>query len=146
MTFTTETKAKNEDTWLSPEIQGYCKEIGMEQGVCPELLEAIIERESSGQSNVSNGNCKGLMQVNEPYHKERMQKYGVTSLYDAYGNIEVGADYLLELFETYEDEGTVLMVYSGVSNAVSRGESGNYTSYAKSVMKRAETLERIHGK
>lgn len=146
MTFTTETKAKNEDTWLSPEIQGYCKEIGMEQGVCPELLEAIIETESSGRADAENGSCKGLMQVNVNAHRDRMHKLGISNIYDKKGNIIVATDYLLELFEKYEDIGTVLMVYNGTSNAVKRGEQGDYTQYAQKIMQRSRELERLHGK
>ena len=78
MTFTTEAKAKNEDTWLSPEIQGYCEEIGEEYSICPELLEALIETESSGNPQATCGNCRGLMQVNPDIHKDRMKRFFVS--------------------------------------------------------------------
>lgn len=141
------TKAKEtQDTWICDEYVSYIEEISAEYGVCPELIMAIIEHESSGQTNVSNGNCKGLMQIYERYHKDRMQRLGVTDIYDPYGNILVGTDYLMELAEEYEDLATVLMIYNGSSNAVSRGEAGNYTEYAKSIMERSAELERLHGK
>ena len=146
MTFTTEAKAKNEDTWLSPEIQGYCEEIGEEYSICPELLEALIETESSGNPQATCGNCRGLMQVNESSHKDRMKKLGISNIYDKKGNIIVATDYLLELFEKYEDIGTVLMVYNGTKNAVRRGEQGDYTKYARKIMQRSRELERLHGK
>lgn len=146
MTFTTEAKAKNEDTWLSPEIQGYCEEIGEEYSICPELLEALIETESSGNPQATCGNCRGLMQVNSDIHKDRMKRFDVSDIYDSYGNILVGTDYLAELFDEYEDLPIVLMLYNGQSNAVAKGDQGKWSSYADKIMKRSEQLERIHGK
>jgi soluble lytic murein transglycosylase-like protein len=110
------------------------------------MVIAIIEHESSGQANVSNGNCKGLMQIYEKYHMDRMKKLGVTDLYDPYSNMLVGCDYLAELFRKYEDMGTVLMIYNGTQNAVSRGDAADYTTYALGIMERTYELEEIHGK
>ncbi len=135
-----------QDTWISQEYQTYCEEIGEKYAIAPEMLEAMIEQESSGQPQVYNGNCKGLMQINEPYHRDRMERLGVTDIYDPYGNIQVAADYLQELFQEYQDMGTVLMVYNGSSNAVELGENGTYTEYASGIMSRAAALERLHGK
>ena len=53
---------------------------------------------------------------------------------------------LWELFEKYEDIGTVLMVYNGTKNAVRRGEQGDYTKYARKIMQRSRELEGLHGK
>ena len=41
--------AKDSGTYLSEEIQESCVKYGEEYGICPELLVAIIERESSGR-------------------------------------------------------------------------------------------------
>lgn len=138
--------AEPEDTWISDEYVSYIEEISAEYGICPELIEAIVEHESSGQATATNGNCKGLMQIYEKYHTDRMKRLGVTDLYDPYGNILVGVDYLAELAMKYQDIGTVLMSYNGSSNAVSRGESGDYTEYALSIMERSYELEELHGK
>ena len=81
--------AKSADTFIPQEYVAYCEEIGREYGICPELLEAIMESESSGNPQAGNGNCKGLMQVNTQYHKGRMAKLGVDDIYDAKGNITV---------------------------------------------------------
>lgn len=139
-------KAEDNDTWLSPEIQSYCEEIGMEYGICPELFEAMIEAESSGNAGAVNGSCKGLMQVNVPCHRDRMKRLSVDDIYDEEQNIRVAADYLLELFEEYEDPGLVLMKYNGTSNAAERAERGDYTCYARKILKRSYELERIHEK
>jgi hypothetical protein len=58
----------------------------------------------------------------------------------------VAADYLHDLFEEHEDAATVLMLYHGEKNAVSKGKSGNVSSYAKGILERSEELERFHGK
>lgn len=138
--------AQSADTFIPAEYQTYCEEIGNQYGICPELLEAIMESESSGNPNAENGNCKGLMQINLKYHGDRMQELGVANIYDSRGNILLAADYLVELFEEYGDVGTVLMVYNGSEDAIARGQQGDYTDYASKIMKRSEELERLHGK
>lgn len=137
---------QSEETWIPVEYQEYCKEIGARYNLSPEFLMAVIEKESSGQPQVYNGNCKGLMQINEPYHRDRMERLGVADIYDPYGNILLGADYLVDLFVMYQDPGTVLMVYNGSSKAVKRGAAGDYTEYADSILKRTALLEKLHGK
>ena len=37
----------------------YTEEIGQQYGICPELLQAIAERESSLRIYATNGTCKG---------------------------------------------------------------------------------------
>lgn len=137
----------SDDTYIDEEYHEYCVEIGEMYCVCPELLMAIIEAESSGQADAKNGNCKGLMQVSEKWHKDRMERLGVSDLYDPYGNILVGTDYLLELFKKYQDVGVVLMVYNGDSRADDFAEGKcELSKYAQKILERSEYLERLHGK
>jgi soluble lytic murein transglycosylase-like protein len=133
---------------IPTEITQYAEIIGNEFNICPELLEAIAFYESSYDPEVTNGNCKGLMQVNPTVHKLRFEEAGwTTSDWDnAYINMYIAADYLSELFEKYEDVGIVLGVYHGESNAVENGKTGNLSSYTKKILKRSEELERAHGK
>lgn len=138
--------AKSADTFISDECRQYCEEIGAEYGICPELLEAVMESESSGNALAENGNCKGLMQINVKYHQNRMERLGVENIYDERSNVLLAADYLRELFGEYGDLGTVLMVYNGSSDALKRGEQADYTEYALKIMERSEQLERLHGK
>ena len=114
-------------------------------GICPELVEAIIERESSWNPDAVNGSCIGLMQISEGWHQDRMESLGVTDLTDPYDNIDVGVDYLLELFTEYEDPALVLTIYSGNSTE-SLLEDGVMCGYAEEVLKRSAELEREHGK
>lgn len=146
MVFSIPVSAQTRDTHIKKEYQRYIYDISEQYNVCPELIMAIVEAESSGKADARNGGCIGLMQVYEKYHKDRMKRLGVTDLYDPYSNILVGTDILMELAERYGDLPLVLMKYNGSSDAVQRAESGNYTKYAEDIMKRSEELERIHGK
>lgn len=107
---------------------------------------AIIEKESSGQADAVNGDCKGLMQVSERWHTDRMERLGVTDLYDPYGNIIIGVDYLAELATEYEDIALVLDIYSGNSKAFQNYEHGIVSIYAKEILERTAELERLHEK
>ena len=142
----TKVEATTNDTYVSKDIQSIVEEISVEYNVCPELILAIIEQESSGNQNAVNGDCKGLMQVSEKWHKDRMERIGVTDLFDQYGNILVGTDYLMELANKYDDLYLALMIYSGTSDAFERAETYNWTEYAETIVKRTMELEEIHGK
>ena len=130
------------------EIIEYAEVVGSEFNICPELLEAIAFYESAYKPDVTNGNCKGLMQVNPTVHRLRFEEAGWTTADwdDSYKNMYVAADYLAELFDQYEDVGIVLGVYHGESNAVEKGKSGKLSSYTRKILKRSEELERAHGK
>ena len=90
-------KDKPADTWISKTAQKSCVDYGNEYFICPELLMAMIETESSGDPKAKNGTCTGLMQVSSRWHIDRMKRLGVKSLYDERGNVRVGTDYLAEL-------------------------------------------------
>ena len=138
--------AKDNDTYIKHQYQEYCKIIGNKYGVCPELLMAMIEKESSGKADAENGGCIGLMQIYEKYHKDRMERLGVKDLTNPFWNIMVGTDYLMELAEKYEDLGVVLMKYNGDSKANAYWETGDLSEYAASIIERSAELERIRGK
>ena len=133
-------------TYISEDAQEACVKYGEEYGICPELLMAIIERESAGQADAENGGCKGLMQISDRWHTDRMERLGVTDIYDVDSNIHVGADYLAELFEKYGEVTTVLMVYHGERNAVEKSENGEISKYADWILTRSAELERWNGK
>lgn len=130
-------------SYIPAEAQEACVKYGDEYGICPELLMAIIERESSGRPDVENGGCKGLMQISDRWHKDRMERLDVMDIYDVDGNIHVGADYLAELFGKYEDVGIVLMVYHGEKDAANKEK---LSSYADWILTRSAELERMNGK
>lgn len=130
----------SEDTYLSGEIQWLCEVYGAEYNICPELLMAMIEKESSGQQYAKNGSCKGLLQVSDKWHRKRMDECGVDDIYDKEDNILIACEYLSELFEKYEDVGVVLSIYHGESDIYS------LSSYTSGILERSAELERLHGK
>ena len=140
------TATASEDTYIPEEYVGYIGRVAEAYSVCPELLEAIIEAESSGNANAANGACVGLMGVSERWHKDRMKALGVTDLKDPYSNILVGTDYLMDLADQYGDISLVLGIYNGNSKAKELYEAGKMTKYAERILKRSEELERLHGK
>lgn len=136
-------QAQAEECIVPEHILEMSNEIGKEYNICPELLQSIAFQESRFQADTQNEGCTGLMQVNPAWHEDRMRELGVTDLYNPEQNMEVAADYLQELFEKYEDVGTVLMVYHGESGAVSKIEPSRY---ADEILTRSAELERAHGK
>lgn len=138
--------ARVKDTWISDTAQKACVEYGNEYGICPELLMAMIERESSGDPNVKNGTCTGLMQVSSRWHADRMKRLGVGTLYSERGNVRVGTDYLAELIRDNGDVSIALMIYHGESDAQKKYDRGQISSYASGILERSAQLERIHGK
>ena len=136
-------QAQAEECIVPEHILEMSNEIGKEYNICPELLQSIAFQENRFQADTQNEGCTGLMQVNPAWHEDRMRELGVTDLYNPEQNMEVAADYLQELFEKYEDVGTVLMVYHGESGAVSKIEPSRY---ADEILTRSAELERAHGK
>ena len=51
----------------------YIERVCEDRQICPELVEALIERESNWDPDAQNGTCIGLMQIDQVYHWERMQ-------------------------------------------------------------------------
>ena len=138
---------ENKDTYIPPEYVQYCEEIGGKYSLSPEVLEAMIETESSGNPKAYNAGCCGLLQVDAGIHRDRMKRLGVTDIYDPYGNILVAADFLVESFEKYGDDfGKILMIYNGTSGAKDRAARNDFTDYANRIMERAYELETLHGK
>lgn len=136
--------SSNENDWVE-----YIEQVCAERHICPELVEAIIETESSWDPQAVNGTCIGLMQINQTYHWTRMQKLGVTDLADPYENILVGVDILSDLFARYQDPAAVLMFYNaGYSEVCGLGayNAGHISGYAVRILERAAELERLHGK
>lgn len=130
-----------QDTFIKAEYATICEEVGEDYGICPELLMALIEKESSGHADAENGSCKGLCQVSERWHRDRMERLGVDNIFDPEGNIRLCADYLCELGAEYQDIAIVLGFYHGEKNPEIK-----ISNYTASILERSETLERAHGK
>lgn len=143
--YTPSTQSK---TKMPDEVRTACEKYGEMYNICPEFLEGIAYEESRFEAAAvdSTKTCHGLMQIHKASHKSRMKRLGVSNIYDVDGNILVAADYLAELFEQYEDAGTVLMIYHGEKDAVRKSEQGDLSKYAKRVLSMSEMYEIAHGK
>lgn len=134
-----------EEIPLEEGLQQYLYEVSREYSISPFLILAIIEKESAFQADAENGDCKGLMQVSEKWHTERLQKLGGEDFFDPKDNLLCGVDYLAELFEKYEDPGLVVMLYNmKASSAKKLYKQGVLSPYAKRILERAEELENVY--
>lgn len=132
-------------------IKEYCDEIGEKRDICPELLEAIAYHESRFKEEVTNKNCWGLCQVNVKIHEDRIEKFGYTKkdMLTAYANIEVAADYLAELYDTYGDDNPIVLTFysgGGMAAVEKYKEYGITTEYVDEILTKSAEYERIHGK
>jgi len=87
------------------------------------------------------------MQVSTKWHKDRMDKLGVSDLFEPMQNMLVGTDYLSDLILEYEDVSVALMIYNGDSSAedVLNG-SADVSAYADEILSISAELERENGK
>lgn len=129
-------RADERESWCE-----YIELLCQERSMCPELVQAVIETESNWDPEARNGDCIGLMQISEKWHRDRMERLGVEELMDPYDNILVGVDYLAELFRWYKDPAMVLMLYNGDSRAWKFWETGEISEYAARILDRAAELE-----
>lgn len=126
--------------------QEYIEQLCEDKDISPELVEALIERESTWNPEAVNGNCIGLMQVDKNIYKDLI---GSRNLTDPYDNIQIGVEILEELLHKYGEAAPALMFYNaGYSDNYGVGayEDGTFSNYADEILKRAEELERLHGK
>lgn len=136
-----------EETDIPEEYQNYCIEIGKQYHICPELLMAMIEQESSGRADIVNSaGDTGLLQVNPAWHRERMERLGVSDLTDPHSNILVAADYLAELFS--ENDGDIYLVLMKYNMRHETAEdmfyAGKFSDYSVMVEHRAWELQQLH--
>lgn len=124
------------DEDIPEEVQLAAEKWGAEYYIVPEILEAMAFYESTYRAEVDNGNCKGLMQINIKFHKDRMEKLGITDIHDADQNMHLAADYLAELRRQNPEIEDVLKKYSGSTT----------DKYSNKVLKLAEELEIKHNK
>ena len=119
-------KAGSNDTWIPQSQIDLCESLGAEYGICPELLEALIERESSGKMEATNGSCYGICQINGAvwgYEYDTEEK-----------QIRKACEMLLG-YECEVDE--ALARYQGQRNP-------KYEGYVEQVLTRSHELEVLH--
>ena len=118
-----------------------CERYGIETA----LVLAVIWQESQYDASAvgDGGNSVGLMQIQERWHEDRMERLGCTDLQDPYQNITVGVDLLAELYNMNPDTYWILMAYNGgIDYANSMAAANTYSTYAVEVINTAAELER----
>lgn len=129
-------------------VQVYLWSLCKEREIDYYTVVALIERESGYKYDAAGdgGKSKGYMQIGERWHKERMAEEGVEDLYNPYGNIRVGLNFLQSLSDRYLDNSgisCVLMAYNmGESTAKSFWADGVYsTAYTRGILARADEIK-----
>ena len=132
------------DIPLDAELQiwvfNYCKD----KKLNPYLIFAMCERESQYKADAvgDSGRSLGIMQIQEQWHQERMNKLGCTDLLNPYQNVTVGIDILIDLYSKCNDTAWVLMAYNGGEAYANRNyNADNISEYARYIMTRAEEME-----
>lgn len=103
-----------EDVPLDGDTQALLHAACDESGVPYALALAVIAQET-GFRNVTgdDGASCGYMQIQEQWHRDRMERLGVTDLTDPFGKFRVGCDYLAELMGRYSLEEALTAYNSG---------------------------------
>ena len=131
-----------EDIPLSEELQHALYNASQYAGISYTLALSVVHQES-GYRNVmgDNGESYGYMQIQEKWHKDRMQKLGVDDLMEPYGNFLVGCTLLGDLLRNNDgDIHMALMAYNmGQSGAERTGKSES--AYSRAVVQYMEDLE-----
>lgn len=131
-----------DDIPLDKDTQVLLYEACGETGVPFELALAVIWKETRFQNlSGDGGSSAGYMQVQERWHKDRMERLGVTDLADPYGNFLVGCDYLTEMLDKERGIEWALMAYNGgPSYANNMAKAGKVSQYATDVLNYMKNL------
>lgn len=131
-----------EDIPMDAEHQRLLYRACEETGIRYELALAVIWKETDFR-NISGdgGDSAGYMQVQERFHQDRMDKYGITDLNDPYSNFLVGCDYLAEMIGEEKGLEWALMAYNGGPSYANRmADKGIVSEYAREVIDSFENL------
>lgn len=125
-----------EDTYLREDIPMSYELQAMLYGACLEfeidysLALAVVEQETNFRNVTGDdGASEGYMQVQQRFHKDRMDELGVTDLMDPEGNFRVGCSFLSECIEKYGLEKGLGYYNSGKAQV---------TRYSREVMERMQ--------
>lgn len=134
-------QAQAKETYISDDYALICTELGEQYDICPQILIAIIEKESSGKADAvsADGKCIGLCQINKKlWGKDN-------DLTDPGTNIRIACDIITDLREQYTDMAAVLMAYHGERNVSEKSRQGRLSKYALWILNRAAELEEEDG-
>lgn len=114
------------------EVENHIEKTAKRYGLDPRVIKELIKEESGWllSAEGDDGESIGLMQIQEQWHKARMQRLGVTDLYDPKQNVKVGCDILAELLGKYGNYKDALSVYNS-------GNTKDGKQYAERIIKNA---------
>ena len=127
---------------LSARFQFWIDEKCVEKGISTNVVMGVIKKESNFRIKAmgDNGEAYGLMQIQEKWHKKRMNKVGAEDLLNCYDNVHVGIDYLAELYkDNNKNWHKTLMAYNGGQAYANKRIS---TYYSRKVMEYAEEYKK----
>lgn len=115
-------------------VCGVCQEYTID----PAVIFGIAYQESRFRADVTgdSGKAKGMYQIQQRWHEDRMERLGVTDLYDERQAVRVACDYLAEIREEHPDIRQMLTVYR-YGDLTVRGED-----YATIVLQKAEEFRK----
>lgn len=103
----------------------------------PQLIRAIIYHESRYDESKVNSRTKasGLMQLSPKWQMGRAKSLGVTDLFDPYGNILTGCDFLNDLFSKYSYNYALDLYAGGYPYArQNKGQTSKFIKELDSIM------------
>lgn len=133
---------------LSARFQHYIDDKCKNYGISTNVVMATIWKESNFDIDImgDHGEAYGLMQIQKKWHKARMKKVGATDLLNCYDNVNVGIDYLAELYKIYNGNWhKTLMAYNGGhAYCKRRVKAGLKNSpYSRMIMNKAEQYKKV---
>lgn len=131
------------DVPMSKDLQKHIIMLCREYSIEPAIVFAMIDLESDFDPKEvgDGGDSRGLMQVQSKWHQKRMDKLGVTDLFDPYQNVKVGIDYLGEMNKKGKSIEWVLMAYNGGPRYANRKtKEGVVTKYAERVIRDSKLI------
>ena len=135
------------DVPLDVEMQTYIIELCEQNGIRPEIIFAMIKRESDfdAMSIGDDGQSFGLMQIQPRWNYIKMVDLKCTNLFDEKQNVTVGISILADLIAEGKGIEWALMAYNtGISNANKMAAQSIISDYAKDVINLAENWGRTY--
>lgn len=132
-----------EEIPLSAELQQYIIDECKERKIRPEIIIAMIGRESTYRADEigDNEQAFGLLQIHPRWHYMRMLELDCTNLLDPFQNVTVGIDYLDELIDMGRGIEWALTAYNaGFATANKLAAESKIGSYARMILNDAEGL------
>ena len=127
-------------------IQVYLWDLCRQRGLDYYIMLAVIEKESSYHWDAfrEGDDSVGYFQVIEYWHEDRIAEEHA-DIYNPYGNIRVGINFMDYLYDKYGDWNKALMAYNmGEYGAISFWEDGLHsTLYSRSIIERAQEIKEI---